>query len=168
MSKSEAIRKACGGSITHELCLMASEHHYTLDPNGVSQTGTSQQQLVRTQWDLTSVQIQRALVRVQTAIWTFTHDFSLATHQFLRCQKTSGFFLRLFDFQIGFSVQVSSLNVAQSFWLRRAEQDQICRERLLAFNSHNVSDSDINPFLDHVLSGLDIQHLDLGPVQLVV
>ncbi|KAH3665255.1 hypothetical protein OGATHE_004070 [Ogataea polymorpha] len=154
--------------VAHQLCLVARENHNSLDPDRVAQIGAAQKQLVWAQRDLAPVQVQRTLVRVQTAVGPLAQDFPLALDQLLRRHQPGSLLARLLDFQVGFAVQVRRLDVAQPFRLGRAQQNQVRRKRLLAVHLDNVADPDVDPFFHHVLPRLDVQHLYLGPVQLVV
>merc|ERR1719262_209116 len=116
-------RSSC--RIAHKLRLMACKYDNAMNPRCVSKCCPSKQKLVRLNreflFSTSSGQGQSGLISVQTAVWLLRAQLSSKSTQVIQADHHTCLWNRLLNFEIGFSIQIGSFDIAETFGLRTRE-----------------------------------------------
>ncbi len=129
---------------------MAGEDDDAVNPGGIPQSGTSKQQLLRVQGQflLSSAGLhgQSGLIGVQAAVGLLGAQPAPQPAQLGRADHGRSLGQSLLDLEVGLSVEIGRLDIAQTLGLGARHEDKVSREGFFRLDPDDITHSNVNPF----------------------
>lgn len=126
--------------VHHDLSLMPSVYYEAQNVFGVSKAAASQQEILTAQrYSFLAIRKEEGALEFVNKVISFFADKpgSEFFNRIFTCEQTVEGFLGFLVLQVGFSVEVLGLNIADTFRLGAFEENQISWEELIA---HHLND----------------------------
>lgn len=147
------------GRVAHDLGLLSADNDETVHPARVPKLRTSEEHLFRSDGHLLSRRkMERSGVRVERSVGSFRLDVTLETGNGGGRREGSKLWVSLLDLEVGLSVQIRRLDVAETFGFTRAEEDHVGTDELVLLHSDDVPDLERTPGFADEGRGVRVEH----------
>lgn len=150
---------------------MACKYGHAIHVLSVLETTAPEQQVFSIKWHyvLSLRHLDDSFKLIDGVVRFFALDVPIQLVEvFMREEYGIHLFVGLLGFQIGLSVQILRLNIADSFWIAGLKKHKVARNKLILLNLDNFSDSNILPVLLLESLALEVILESFSPILFVI